>query len=59
MAINLDLTENEVNAVLTSLAQQPYNQVATLIEKIRVQGMSQLKAAEEEPEVLPPLDKLE
>lgn len=33
----LKLTEEEVNAVLASLAQQPYYAVAELIDKIRGQ----------------------
>lgn len=40
--INLDLTVNEVNAILFALAKQPYESVATLIDKIREQALPQV-----------------
>ena len=40
--INLTLSLAEVNGVLTSLANMPYGQVATLIEKIRELVVPQL-----------------
>jgi hypothetical protein len=40
--INLDLTVNEVNAILFALAKQPYESVAALIDKIREQALPQV-----------------
>lgn len=40
--IKLDLTVNEVNAVLLSLAKLPFETVAPLIEKIREQSLPQV-----------------
>ena len=40
--IQLELTINEVNAILLSLAKQPYESVAQLIEKIREQSLPQV-----------------
>lgn len=40
--IKLDLTINEVNAILLSLAKLPYETVAPLIEKIREQSLPQV-----------------
>ena len=38
--IEVKLTINEVNAILLSLAKQPYETVAQLIEKIREQAQN-------------------
>jgi hypothetical protein len=40
--IKIDLTVNEVNAILFALAKQPYESVATLIDKIREQALPQV-----------------
>jgi len=40
--INLTLTLDEVNGVMTALGNMPYAQVAPLIEKIREQATVQL-----------------
>ena len=40
--IKLDLTINEVNAILLSLAKLPFETVAPLIEKIREQAIPQV-----------------
>ena len=42
--IKLDLTINEVNAVLLALAKLPYETVAPLVEKIREQSLPQVPA---------------
>lgn len=44
--IKLELTINEVNAILLSLAKLPYDTVAPLIEKIREQSLPQVPEAE-------------
>lgn len=44
--IKLDLTINEVNAILLALAKLPYETVAPLIEKIRTQSLPQVPEAE-------------
>ena len=40
--INLELSVNEVNAVLLALAKLPYETVAPLIENIRNQSLPQV-----------------
>lgn len=40
--IKLELTIDETNAILFSLAKQPYDTVAQLIEKIRDQALPQV-----------------
>ena len=40
--IKLELSVNEVNAILLSLAKLPYETVAQLIEKIREQSLPQV-----------------
>jgi len=42
--IKLEFTVDEVNAVLAALGSQRFDQVATLIEKIREQAIPQLPA---------------
>ena len=44
--IKLELTINEVNAILLSLAKLPYDTVAPLIETIREQSLPQVPEAE-------------
>lgn len=41
--ITLNLTINEVNAILTSLGQLPYTQVFQLIGKVKDQAVEQLQ----------------
>ena len=45
--INLELTIEEANQILNTLAQQPYVKVKSLIEKIQSQAQGQIN--EEEP----------
>ena len=53
--INLTLTLEEVNTLLTALGTQPYAQVQPLIAKIQTQGSAQLQALQngqaEDPQV--------
>lgn len=49
--INVTLTLNEINSVLTSLSNMPYAQVANLIEKIRVQAVPQIPAPKIDEEI--------
>ena len=44
--IKLELHIDEVNAILTSLSQQRFDQVAGLIGKIREQAIPQIPATE-------------
>ena len=46
MEITLKLDINEVNTVLTVLAEAPYKVSAPLIEKIKLQGAEQYNAAQ-------------
>lgn len=41
--MNLDLTVEEVNLILASLARMPFESVNQLIPKIQQQGQDQLK----------------
>jgi hypothetical protein len=41
MTFHFELTENEINLVLTALAQLPYAQVAAMIEKLHQQAKQQ------------------
>lgn len=45
--IKLDLEVNEVNAVLLALAKLPFETVAPLIEKIRIQAIPQVPAEQQ------------
>lgn len=45
--IQVTLPLSEVNQVLHALAQQPYNQVASLIQKIKGQAEAQLLARQQ------------
>jgi hypothetical protein len=45
--IKLELTIDEVNTILRSLGQHPFEQIAALIGKIREQGEPQVQALEE------------
>ena len=44
-SIKLELTLEEVNAVIATLAQLPFNQVHALVDKIRSQAIAQVQAA--------------
>lgn len=46
-AITLNLDLNEINAIMQSLGQAPYAQVAGLVDKIRQQAVPQVQAAEQ------------
>jgi hypothetical protein len=45
--IKLELTIDEVNTILRSLGQHPFEQIAALIGKIKQQGEPQVQAIEE------------
>jgi CII-binding regulator of phage lambda lysogenization HflD len=42
MEIKLTLTVEEVNTILASLGKHPFDQIAALIQKIKVQGEPQV-----------------
>lgn len=42
--IKFEVTIDEANAILASLARMPYEAVAGLIEKLRTQGAAQVQA---------------
>jgi hypothetical protein len=44
--IKLELTVAEVNAILASLGKHPFDQIASLISKIKQQGDSQITPPE-------------
>ena len=46
MDINLTLDVNEVNAILRSLGKHPFDEIVSLITKIKAQGEPQVQAAE-------------
>lgn len=46
--ITLELTVQEVNLVITSLAKQPYEAVADLLARIRSDSLKQLTPAKPE-----------
>jgi len=45
--IKLELSVNEVNAILRSLGKHPFDEIAALIGKIKQQGDAQLTAIEQ------------
>ena len=45
--IKLELSVNEVNAILRSLGKHPFDEIAALIGKIKQQGDAQLAAIEQ------------
>lgn len=45
--IKLELSVNEVNAILRSLGKHPFDEIAALIGKIKSQGDAQLTAQEQ------------
>jgi hypothetical protein len=45
MEINVKLTLEEVNAVVSVMAQLPFNQVHELVNKIRNQAIEQIQEA--------------
>lgn len=46
MAIKLDLEVQEVNLILRSLGKHPFDEIASLISKIKQQGEAQLAEQE-------------
>jgi len=52
--IKLELTLDEVNAVLTAVGAMPYAQVSALIEKIREQAIPQVPVPQVQPEQVEP-----
>ena len=47
--IKFEVTVEEANAILASLARMPYEAVAALIDKLRSQGNSQVQPPSAEP----------
>lgn len=45
--IKFEVTVDEANAILASLARMPYEAVAGLIDKLRSQGSSQVQQAQQ------------
>ena len=45
MDINLTLDVNEVNAILRSLGKHPFDEIVSLITKIKSQGEPQVQVA--------------
>lgn len=48
--LKIELTAQEVNAVLNALAQMPYAQVANLFANVQQQAQAQVQQAPAEPE---------
>ena len=48
--IKLELTQDEVNGLLTLLSEFPYKQVAGIMMKIQQQGQAQLSEMKVEPQ---------
>ena len=46
VSVNINLTVNEVNAILRSLGKHPFEEIVQLITKIKGQGEAQLAAME-------------
>ena len=46
VTINLELTVNEVNVVLRCLGKHPFDEIVSLITKIKTQGDEQLSKLE-------------
>jgi hypothetical protein len=44
MDINLSLTLDEVNGIMTALSQMPFGQVEAIVNKIRQQAIPQAQA---------------
>jgi hypothetical protein len=52
MEVNVKLTLEEVNAVISVMAQLPFNQVHEIVNKIRGQAIDQIQSVQP-PEVEP------
>lgn len=46
--LNLSLELNEINLIIVALSKQPYDQVYSLIDKIKQQGSAQVQELEKE-----------
>jgi hypothetical protein len=46
MEIKLNLTIDEVNAIISTMAMLPFNQVHGILNKVREQAIPQVQAAE-------------
>ena len=46
MAIKLELEVNEVNVILRTLGRHPFDEIASLVTKIKQQGEAQLAEQE-------------
>jgi len=51
--INLELTVAEVNVILRSLGKHPFEEIATLVSKIKAQGDAQLAELQAQEEATP------
>lgn len=45
--LNIQLTVTEINYILSILGKHPFDEVYTIITKLKVQGDSQLKSLDE------------
>lgn len=45
MNLSISLTVDEVNFIINTIAEKPYNQVADLLQKIRQQALDQVNPA--------------
>lgn len=52
--VNLTLTINEVNTILRSLGKHPFDEISALIQKIKLQGESEIEKLFPEKQVAEP-----
>ena len=57
MALKIELEVQEVNTILRVLGKHPFDEVVTLISKIKQQGDAQLVAAEQAKSAQAPIPK--
>jgi hypothetical protein len=56
MAIKLELEVNEVNVILRTLGRHPFDEIASLVTKIKQQGEAQLAEQEASAKEAPPAE---
>lgn len=55
MNLSISLNVDEVNFIINTIAEKPYNQVADLLQKIRQQALDQVnRASEGKPDLYTP-----
>ena len=55
MNLSISLNVDEVNFIINTIAEKPYNQVAELLQKIRQQALDQVnRASEGKPDLYTP-----